>query len=889
MVELNSTCRLDKKTGSALQRQYLESMVLPKSFASATDVVLTMQTVNLWLSKVGGTEGLDPNSGFTGDPPPAPRRVLSAGIPSETVDKIEQSIIGDNATELSELLQGVERKQVSQKLLLNLTQRSITNRSIKCLGLLLGKFDSLDEEDDINKRNIIHRLVIHIGRTKGLIISPQKEAPASSASATSLNVVTPQLFITPAESPISAPPPSANTIECDGTLLLSPEDELVKLLDLVLSSLKTSQRSALAARDSYGRLPLHYAAQYGFVVLCRLLIKYMREWGQYDVSAGVDSAHWQDSDGYAPLHLAVIGEHPMTTKTLLQSEGYDGGVGTSDKAVTARKEVWKSSAVLIMAAKRNCFVIVQLLVEAGVDINYQDENGETALHYTARFGHINCLKALFASGDSQRPDVELTEKTYGWTPLFVAAVEGKKDIAEALIELGHCELDKVDTSGWTAVEHAALRGHLPLARMLTARSFGILPRASSRNTSNGSPPGCAGSTSPPAVRPQTVKSFGHRYLKKRQTMVLVTLGSMDVRKNIQAVRLDQIPVSKAHTTQLDTALSLVVSAQNAQGEPVIINLPVHANVTTDDPILFETQDLGKVKIMFDLVPTYAGSNDRIIGRAVALLNSVKPELGTKKSSLQGGIQVPILSVNTLEVIGSVNFEFSIVTPFEHPNIGITKEHTYWKSMTTPRVIGHRGLGKNLDSRKSLQLGENTLLSFITAAKLGASYVEFDVQLTKDHVPVIYHDFLVGETGIDAPVHTLTLEQFMSMKEEFPAQNSRSGSPDRIWGSEKGDSSPPNTSDGVRTPGLRKIRSMSLSEHDGRQNEKTDRTRQSKAFKKHGFKGNSRGHSIQSPFATLEQTFKALPLSVGFNIELSKVPLLISTSQVLISRRVPHIV
>lgn len=43
----------------------------------------------------------------------------------------------------------------------------------------------------------------------------------------------------------------------------------------------------------------------------------------------------------------------------------------------------------------------------------------------------------------------------------------------------------------------------------------------------------------------------------------------------------------------------------------------------------------------------------------------------------------------------------------------------------------------------------------------------DVQLTKDHVPVIYHDFLVSETGIDAPVHTLTLEQV-----GFPATNSR---------------------------------------------------------------------------------------------------------------------
>lgn len=41
----------------------------------------------------------------------------------------------------------------------------------------------------------------------------------------------------------------------------------------------------------------------------------------------------------------------------------------------------------------------------------------------------------------------------------------------------------------------------------------------------------------------------------------------------------------------------------------------------------------------------------------------------------------------------------------------------------------------------------------------------DVQLTKDHVPVIYHDFLVSETGIDAPVHTLTLEQV-----GFPATN-----------------------------------------------------------------------------------------------------------------------
>jgi glycerophosphodiester phosphodiesterase len=881
--------RVDKKTGLTVQKSYLETKILIKPFASATDAMSMMQAVNIWLSKVGAKEGLDQEQSQSANllGRPTLRRAPSStadGLSSDKLESIDQSIRDDKAASLSEILQS-QAELISEKLLLNLLQRSITNRSHKCIDLLLGRIKSLDEEDDINGRNILHRLVISIGRNKGLMMAPQGEPSLDSASPTSLIAVSPQLFITPAESPVSAPPVS-NGLECDGVLRLSPDDESVKRLDFVLATLRPEQRAALAARDHYGRMALHYAAQYGFVVLCQLIIKYMREWGQFNVSDGIDSAMWQDADGYAPLHLAVIGEHPKTTLTLLQAENWDGGVGTTEQVVSARKLVPKSSAVLILAAKRNSVAIVQLLVEAGVDINYQDENGEAALHHAARLGHVECVKALLAGTESQRPDTELAEKTYGWTPLFVAAVEGKKEVAEVLIDLGACEVDKADLSGWSAAEHAALRGHIELAKMLLDKtpktphsgyassalssSPPLLSTTLEKNVSSTSLSGSLGPTgSTPSTQPQAVKSFGHRYLKKDQTMIHITLGSMDVRKNIQPVKLDQIPVSEAHTTQLDTALSLVVSAQGASGEPIIVDLPVHANVTSDDPILFETKDASKVRIMFDIVPTYAGSKDRIIGRAVALLNAVKPEVGKKRASLSGGIQVPILAVNTLEVIGSVNFEFNIITPFDHPNVAITKEHTYWKSLSTPRVIGHRGLGKNFPGRKSLQLGENTLLSFIHAAKLGASYVEFDVQLTKDHVPVIYHDFLVGETGIDVPVHTLTLEQFMAMKEEFLPLDSRSGSPDRTWGNEKRNGSPSNEPDGARTPGLRRARSMSLNEPGGRQSDIAERVRLSRAFKLNGFKGNSRGHSIQGPFATLEQTFKAIPQQVGFNIELSK--------------------
>jgi Glycerophosphoryl diester phosphodiesterase family len=34
----------------------------------------------------------------------------------------------------------------------------------------------------------------------------------------------------------------------------------------------------------------------------------------------------------------------------------------------------------------------------------------------------------------------------------------------------------------------------------------------------------------------------------------------------------------------------------------------------------------------------------------------------------------------------------------------------------------------------------------------------DVQMTKDNVPIIYHDFLMSETGTDAPLHNISFDQ-----------------------------------------------------------------------------------------------------------------------------------
>lgn len=52
-------------------------------------------------------------------------------------------------------------------------------------------------------------------------------------------------------------------------------------------------------------------------------------------------------------------------------------------------------------------------------------------------------------------------------------------------------------------------------------------------------------------------------------------------------------------------------------------------------------------------------------------------------------------------------------------------------LTIPKVIGHRGA--------KAYAPENTLESIETAASLGVKWVELDVKLTRDNVPIIFHD------------------------------------------------------------------------------------------------------------------------------------------------------
>ncbi|XP_058179908.1 glycerophosphodiester phosphodiesterase GDPD2-like [Rhododendron vialii] len=83
------------------------------------------------------------------------------------------------------------------------------------------------------------------------------------------------------------------------------------------------------------------------------------------------------------------------------------------------------------------------------------------------------------------------------------------------------------------------------------------------------------------------------------------------------------------------------------------------------------------------------------------------------------------------------------------------------------VVGHRGSGMNSlqsSDRRMKAFKENSILSFNSAAQFPVDFVEFDVQVTKDDCPVIFHDnFILSEengTLSEKSVTELSLSEFL---------------------------------------------------------------------------------------------------------------------------------
>jgi glycerophosphoryl diester phosphodiesterase len=270
-------------------------------------------------------------------------------------------------------------------------------------------------------------------------------------------------------------------------------------------------------------------------------------------------------------------------------------------------------------------------------------------------------------------------------------------------------------------------------------------------------------------------------------------------------------------------------------------------------------------IEIDIV-TVDGMNSEILGKAMIIPQMVLPpmynrEQNSKLNNRNGGhLNLPIMGVNGSEmtIIGELNCNYLCIRPFIHAENNLCNiSRTRWDNQDRTLQIGHRGMGRSYDQvapyPKAI-LTENTIISLVSAAKNGADFVEFDVHLTKDYIPVIYHDLSFnvelkrsmptgGHMGYKEPlelrVNELTLEQLRRVKthpipkHKHLFQNLVRDHWDVILKNMK------------RNPTIESEEKPILPDSNG--------------FIK--FK------QILSEVPTLEEALKAVPMDVGFNIEI----------------------
>ena len=497
----------------------------------------------------------------------------------------------------------------------------------------------------------------------------------------------------------------------------------------------------------------------------------------------------------------------------------------------------------------------------------RSDEAVTPLFRASRDGRRNDVKTILARVNDDKDILNVAETSTGWTPLTIACINGHPEVVRSLLEAGAIQ-GRYDRTGWTEKEYAVFQGHLAVARLLVVheiRAHHISAQNDSLYTLEvGSGNHIDRRTGRKLQVPSHLvaeKIFPMFQSRDRQhDLLFVTIGPSNTRSNLSFLEL--LEGATDDNSKLSIRVTAVSSRSSLSHQQRLVDLPTQGNAV-NQPLVFTTDNAFKTSLIFEIIPSSTANekDSHVVGTAVALIENLRQGLAPNHESLSRDFTIPILGNGSMAHIGSVTFSLLTVTAFQSPKSRPETSLGFWGKDGSTKVVGHRGSGANSSKHQSLQIRENTIQSLLSATALGASCVEFDVQLTKDFVPVISHDFLVMETGGDVPLHALTFQQFMHVNQtQFPNKEPENPNAET-------EASEVNVE--IRT----KPRSRSTNAcNDSHILDLVERMR----YTEHGLHRpveDATSHwPIHQPSTTLEQVLRDLPDSVPFNLEI-KYPML----------------
>ncbi len=97
---------------------------------------------------------------------------------------------------------------------------------------------------------------------------------------------------------------------------------------------------------------------------------------------------------------------------------------------------------LFMYASAGMSEELESLIGAGVDVDFRNEKGATALYFAAKHGNVDCVRTLLSAG----ANMELPVRSTGCTPYLIAVKYERREIISILKEAG-CDVSVRDSRG----------------------------------------------------------------------------------------------------------------------------------------------------------------------------------------------------------------------------------------------------------------------------------------------------------------------------------------------------------------------------------------------------------------------------------------------------------
>ena len=226
-------------------------------------------------------------------------------------------------------------------------------------------------------------------------------------------------------------------------LLLTAEEKHADVVEVLIDA-----GADIETKDVDECSPLLVASRLGSLDIVKMLVK---------AGAGVCVT---DEGGDTCLALAAAGGHTEAVRTLLCMPEVDVN-HANDMATTSLH-----CAVLEKHAD-----VVQVLVDAGADIETQDENRRSPLHSACCSGTFTIVKMLVEAGAK----VCVTDNK-GHTCLTLAATHGHTETVRYLVGLPEVDVNHRTREGHTALQHARQKPHAGVVQVLLEHGATNPPR-----------------------------------------------------------------------------------------------------------------------------------------------------------------------------------------------------------------------------------------------------------------------------------------------------------------------------------------------------------------------------------------------------------------------------